>query len=93
MAPDEITETALITVSSWQRKGTGMDYTDIDPDGCALRSLKRDLPPVAYVEEDSLLHYILQTLGWKEEHSVDASVPDGPYIKFIKMINPNKKGK
>lgn len=65
-----------------------VDFTDVDR--CALRSLKRDLPSVAYPERDSLLHFILQTLGWKEEHCVEASVPDGPYVQFVKMTNPER---
>lgn len=66
-----------------------MDFSDVDK--CALRSLRRDLPAVAYPEKDSLLHYILQTLGWKEEHNIEASLPDGPCVQFIKMSNPHRE--
>lgn len=62
------------------------DYSDTDQ--CALRSLKRDLPAVAYPEMDSLLYHILKKLGWKEEHRLDA-----PGTRFVKMVNPLRSQK
>jgi hypothetical protein len=59
------------------------DSTDIDE--CALKSLKRELPKVAYPERDSLLYFILKRLGWIESHNLNA---DGN--TFVKMLNPDK---
>lgn len=59
------------------------DYTDID--AIALQKFKRELPAVAFPERDSLLHFILKALGWKEEHSIDTVE-----CQFVKMSNPER---